>query len=191
MHVIPDKCPLPPPFQGWPCVSWCRWSSAPADYSMSYDGKSTAVVGIRQAAVPPAHHQCRATLVSFTCQGMKPAIMPGVSHPGAQSIPNNPPPPLPLCLETRVSVHCCLRVISTYYWTKTHQFVWHPVSEPNNPWQRASFLKKKSCSITCSMIAVWLKAPVGLIQSRDFCNIFTYLQGAHRGSKAVLKGKRL
>lgn len=81
----------PPPLRWWTCVSWCRWSSIPADYSMGYVSEGTAVVGIREAAglQPPAPLHTpshpRVTLVSFTCQGLKPAIVPGVNHLGAPS----------------------------------------------------------------------------------------------------------
>lgn len=56
MHVIPDKPPPPPPLKEQTCVSWCHRSSAPADYSTSYDSERAAVLGMRQAAVPPSPH---------------------------------------------------------------------------------------------------------------------------------------
>lgn len=127
MHVIPDKRPPPSPLQGWTCAYWCRWSSVPADYGTSHDREGTAVVGT--PTPPSSRPQLRAILVSFPCQGLKPAIIPGV----ARSFLSNPHRLLPSCSAGAQSEFTVISTCSQRG-SKLLSVCLHPAFEHFAPW---------------------------------------------------------
>lgn len=126
IHVIPDKHhphPTPPllpsPLEGWTCVSWCRSSSVPADYSMSYDSMGTAAVGIRQAAgphlQPPPSSTGPPSSALLVRDWSQPLYQGWVILELGLSLTTSPLFTLSISWRLEWMFHCCTRVIATCY----------------------------------------------------------------------------
>lgn len=148
ISVTPTPPLLPSPLQGWTCVSWCRSSSVPADYSMSYDSMGTAAVGIRQAAGPHLHPPPSSTgppsSALLVRDWSQPLYQGWVILELGLFLTTSPLFTLSISWRLEWVFHCCTRVIATCY------------QEGNTVFIRLIFFKvfKPCCMTVCVNISV-------------------------------------